>query len=200
MSIFLWCCVAIAVVNFIKDRDNFSRLKSSATFVIFVVNIICFVLTLGGHLFTRAFANNFSYTFGHIQIYRLLTSMFYHSSISHIVCNSITLLSVGAAVESLYGKRVMLEVYFTTGILGGAISSLIHMLLRHNVYSVGASGAICGLIGYLIGRMIKTKNKQFSFICSSILSILIIGVAGRNVDNIAHFSSLLVGITMSIIL
>lgn len=76
---------------------------------------------------------------------RLLTSGFLHVSWGHLVLNLFGLYAFGAAIERALGVGGFLLIYFGSMIGGGLLALLIHR--RHPDYSsVGASGAICGLV------------------------------------------------------
>ena len=76
----------------------------------------------------------------------LITSVFLHGGISHLIFNSIALLAFGNLVEQIFGKRNFLIIYFCSGISGSALS----VTFNSNVVSVGSSGAIFGMLGGLI--------------------------------------------------
>jgi membrane associated rhomboid family serine protease len=79
------------------------------------------------------------------QYYRLLSSGFLHKSWSHLIFNMITLLSFSEAVELVFGYQNFLIIYFASLIGGGLFALFIHR--NHGDYSsVGASGAISGVI------------------------------------------------------
>ena len=81
---------------------NLNYLKGTATFKIIILNIICFVLTAAGTLFAGTFANNYYLTVGQFQLYRLVTSMFYHYGFLHILCNMMSLSNISFSFMILY--------------------------------------------------------------------------------------------------
>ena len=80
------------------------------------------------------------------EIWRIFTSMFFHADPIHLFSNMIGLLFFGATVENntIIKKYQYLIIYFTSGIIGNIFTLL---LLPLNVISLGASGAIFGLLG-----------------------------------------------------
>jgi rhomboid protease GluP len=78
--------------------------------------------------------------------WRLITPIFLHGNLMHLAMNSWVLYDLGPAVESLYGRQRFLVLY----ILSGAAGVVLSLLWRPNALSVGASGAIFGLIGAMI--------------------------------------------------
>lgn len=176
-----------------------SNLKNTITFKLIIINIICFILTLGGTIFSSVLANNYTLTVTHHQFYRLLTNMFYHYGFIHLVCNMFSLMNIGLAIEAYYGKKKLLFSYFSIGILGSLISCIIHQLLGQNVLSAGASGAICGLLGLLIGTFSGNFSNKIQTILLVLLPIIFIGFQ-PGVDNISHWVSFFLGVFLQFIL
>jgi len=79
------------------------------------------------------------------EFWRLLSNVFLHGGILHLLFNSWALLTVGPLMEEIFGPRRLLALYVATGIGSSLVSAV--WRLGGPVYSVGASGAICGLIG-----------------------------------------------------
>lgn len=80
------------------------------------------------------------------ESWRLLSSVFLHSSVSHLLMNMFALLVVGGVVERILGKWRLLIIWLFSGVFGGLISAC--YALRESeqiVISVGASGAIMGI-------------------------------------------------------
>ena len=86
--------------------------------------------------------------------------------------------------------------YFGTGIVGGLIASFIHFVLGQNILSAGASGAICGLLGLLLGSISGNFSSKVRTVFLTILPLLIIGI-GSGVDNVCHFTCLFLGVILS---
>ncbi|MEW2391331.1 rhomboid family intramembrane serine protease [Streptomyces venezuelae] len=78
------------------------------------------------------------------QWYRLVTSMFLHSSYMHIAFNMLSLWWVGGPLEAALGRARYLALYAASGLAGSALT---YLLAEPNQPSVGASGAIFGLFG-----------------------------------------------------
>jgi rhomboid protease GluP len=92
------------------------------------------------------FGANNSFTFRIGQSWRLLTAVFLHGGLAHILFNSVALYSLGREVESVYGWARTLVFFVGAGIAGSIASTLLNELFR---VGVGASGAIFGLIGVI---------------------------------------------------
>jgi membrane associated rhomboid family serine protease len=88
----------------------------------------------------------------HFWAWQLVTYMFLHGGIFHILFNMLALWMFGAELERIWGTRYFLKFYFVTGIGAGALTVLFSLLpfafaqqLQHSVI-IGASGAIYGLL------------------------------------------------------
>ena len=88
----------------------------------------------------------------HFRVWQLVTYMFLHGGIFHILFNMLALWMFGAELERIWGTRYFLKFYFLTGIGAGALTVIFSLLpfgfaqqVQHSVI-VGASGAIFGLL------------------------------------------------------
>lgn len=128
------------------------------------------------------------------EVYRLVTCMFLHIGIVHLLCNMYSLSIVGKQVENLFGKVKFLIIYFISGICG----SLLSLAFYHNTISAGASGAIFGLLGALLYFGYYYRAYLGSTMISSIVPIivlnLIIGFVSTNIGNAAHIGGLIGGV------
>lgn len=77
--------------------------------------------------------------------WRLVTPVFLHGGLLHFVFNSMALVQLGPLVEDEYGTERLAAIYVLCGVAGSAASQV----LRHS-HTVGASGALCGLLGLLL--------------------------------------------------
>lgn len=134
------------------------------------------------------------------QYYRLFTGMFVHGGLMHLALNCYSLYVIGTQMESFLGKIKYLIIYIVSGLAGALLS----MTFSGNVASVGASGAIFGLLGSMLyfgyhyrvylGNVIKSQ------ILPLILLNLSIGFMFQGIDNAAHIGGLIGGalITMAL--
>lgn len=138
---------------------------------------------------------NFLVTFGASRIgvadyhmyWQIITAMFCHSGLLHLVCNMMSLKSVGDVVENMYGTKKMLIIYLTTGII-----ATIESITFQNVTTVGASGAICGLIGAYMAQL-KRYNGLDMETAIRIVSPIVIMSLLPGIDMIAHVAGLIGG-------
>ncbi len=136
--------------------------------------------------------------------WRLLTPVVLHGSMLHLLFNSYALYALGPGVEAAYGPRRFLAIYLLAG-LGGNMASY---LFSPDVLSVGASGAIFGLLGALAARIFTARSvlgreatkMQFGQIGSMIAINLIFGFTVNGIDNAAHIGGLLVGALVGLVL
>lgn len=86
--------------------------------------------------------------------WRLATAMFLHGGLLHFAFNSYALLNLGPIVEAEFGTERFWFVYLCAGVAG----NLLHIVLAPLSPVVGASGAICGLVGLLVayGSRVRT--------------------------------------------
>jgi membrane associated rhomboid family serine protease len=147
-----------------------------AAWLLIAVNLVIFLVTI---IINRASPNYMYYTFGLSRVtftaqpWTLLTSIFIHASLWHVLANMITLYFFGSFLNRLVGTTKFLIVYFLGGIAGSAV-----YLLLAPAYSiaVGASGAIFALGGVLAVMRPKLRVIVFPIPAPLPLWIAIIGI------------------------
>jgi len=134
--------------------------------------------------------------------WRLLTSIFLHGGLMHLLANMYALLFIGIFLEPQLGKTKYLLVYLFTGL----VASLTSLWWHDATISVGASGAIFGLYGVFLGLLLtKSLPKAFAnkaFLTSILIFVgynLLMGLSA-GIDNAAHIGGLLSGLTIGLIL
>lgn len=134
------------------------------------------------------------------QYYRLITGAFIHSGLWHLLFNCYTLYVIGSQIESYLGKAKYTVIYFVSILF----ASLLSITFNGNTASVGASGAIFGLMGALLyfgyHYRVYLGNVMKSQIVPLILLNLLFGFIVTGVDNAAHIGGLIGGalITMAL--
>ena len=129
---------------------------------------------------------------GH-QWYRLVTAMFLHGGLIHIAFNMMVLMDLGPIVEEVYGSARYLFAYVLMGVVGFFFSAI----TGH--FSIGASGAILGLVGILIALTTKRGGMMMremrSRLISWVVTIFLIGFlfSSLRTDNAAHLGGLVAG-------
>ena len=121
----------------------FKRLDLSITLVL--CNIIVLIITMfwSGSGYVLEFSPIYLET-GE-NLYTILTSMFAHASIFHLLGNMLFLILLGPALEQRIGKLKFAVVYFLSGIVATLTFSAV--MWGEPIYLLGASGAISGIIG-----------------------------------------------------
>jgi membrane associated rhomboid family serine protease len=126
-----------------------------------------------------------------LQPWRLVTAIFLHGSMLHILFNMWVLMDIGPMVEELYGSARYFALYIATGAAGYVVSSFVGHA------SVGASGSLLGLIGLLIavttGRRSASAQMLRSRLISFLIYIAIMGFMLSGTDNAAHIGGLVAG-------
>lgn len=119
-----------------------------------------------------------------------ITTMFAHGGIGHLGMNMFVLYQFGNLLEVARGKKELFIIYFIGGVITSLLSFLYIFYLDHGVNLVGASGAICALLGY-IAFFDKFQRKGI------VTWILLISVAplliGLPIAWYAHFIGLAIG-------
>ena len=130
------------------------------------------------------------------EYYRLLTGTFVHVSIIHLLCNSYALFTIGKMVEGYYGKIKYILIYLFSALTG----SLLSIAMNSNL-SIGASGAIFGLLGSLLyfgyHYRVYFGNVLIRQIAPVIILNLCIGFMLPDIDNFAHIGGLIGGFLIS---
>jgi rhomboid protease GluP len=134
--------------------------------------------------------------------WRLFTSMFLHGGFAHVLLNGWALYQLGALFEMAVGSFRMLVVYVLTGLAGSLAS-----LLWTQSLSVGASGAIFGVLGALIAFLLRRRERLTPF-ARSLLSQLVgwaainvfIGFTVPMIDNAAHLGGCAAGFLLGLLL
>ncbi len=129
------------------------------------------------------------------QIWRLITYMFLHVSLIHLLVNMYSLYILGRQIETFVGKAKFLAIYFISGICGGLLSAVVS---GPEIVSVGASGAIFGLAGALLYFGYHYRTYLGTALKKEIIPVivinLLIGFMFTGIDNFCHIGGLLGGI------
>ncbi|MFD8868952.1 rhomboid family intramembrane serine protease [Streptomyces sp. NPDC059590] len=123
------------------------------------------------------------------QWYRLLTSVFLHQQPIHIAFNMLSLWWLGGPLEAALGRARYLTVYLLAGLGGSALS---YLLAAQNQPSLGASGAIFGLLGATAVLMRRLRYDMRPVIALLVLNLLFT-FTWANISWQAHVGGLVVG-------
>lgn len=163
-----------------QRREGFQYLwkDSPVSTLIIIANLIMFAVTLLTGGFTTLNLINLGAMFPPLvteagEYYRLFTHMFLHGSTFHIIGNMlIGVVVLSTALERLIGSFKFSIIYFGSGLLGG----LIIIFINPNAVSIGASGAIYGVLGALFYITIYRKDLINPRDISSIRGLIAINI------------------------
>lgn len=191
-----------------KAEEVFSKKMPIVTYILLAVNILIFIIIslLSGDIWELnpsvlhkygALINVGQMT-SNLDYLRLITSAFLHGGLLHLVFNMYSLYVIGPQLESFFGKIKYLIIYLGSAILGNLLSML---FLTDRYVSVGASGAIFGLLGALIYFGYHYRVYLSGVIKSQIIPLiainLFIGFMMSGINNVAHIGGLIGGVLLS---
>ena len=182
-----------------KLEKIFSPKKPVVTYILIVLNLMVFLYGVlhGNDELINMFGNNYELV-QNGEFYRLFTCMFVHADILHILFNMIALYSIGPVVERYYGKSKFLLIYLVSGLLGSIFSGV---FMTADSISIGASGAIFGLLGSICYFTYYYRATLQGILRGSIMPViiinLVIGFLSTSIDLSAHIGGLIGGILIS---
>ena len=149
------------------------------------------------------------YIFAEGEYWRLVTAMFLHGdgtpggTVLHLALNLFALFQVGSLYEVMFGTRRFVTVYFVAGLVA-SVTSALHI----DGASVGASGAIFGILGAFVFSVFRSPRwrhepaarsvvKQIAFLTVANLAI---GMRIPQIDNAAHVGGLVAGLLLGALL
>lgn len=197
----------------VHDMDGENKKKyPPVTIALVVVNVLIFVIVdlfffERGDEIAYFMALNPFLVFEKGEYWRVVTSMFYHFGIEHLVCNMLMLFFTGRLMESVFGSLRLFVLYFVSGLVASGTSLLYNGIIARErstvVFSAGASGAIYGLVGasavfYFIHRERFSKEEK----CRAVLALVLIlfgSIFDTGVGHEAHFGGFFAGVVIGII-
>lgn len=175
---------------------------TGVTFLLIAINIIVFFVTVlagGGWGSTEwevlyQFGGNYTGAIQQGEYWRFLSSVFLHNGIFHLFMNMIGLFYGGVLAERILGGKRFLLMYLVAGIAGSVSSYYFH----DEMLSVGASGAVFGIFGFLIGHYFlpgADKELRKSVILQLVIYVGLNLLHGMKdgIDNWAHAGGLVAG-------
>ncbi|CAG7911764.1 hypothetical protein BRARA_J02499 [Brassica rapa] len=135
------------------------------------------------------------------QAWRLLTCIWLHAGVIHLATNMLSIVFIGTRLEQQFGFVRIGVIYLMSGIGGSILSSL---FIRHSI-SVGASGALFGLLGSMLSELLTNwtiySNKIAALL--TLLFVILINMAIGilpHVDNFTHVGGFLTGFLLGFVL
>ena len=175
---------------FVLDASNFKEAR--ITIFLISINVLLYFF------FSLAFEDLFyqlvqinSNIIVELEIWRIFTSMFLHGDVMHLFSNMIALLLFGTYVELYFSKFEFLLIYFISGLIGNLFSLF---LLPFNVISLGASGAIFGLIGATLSLLIVERDTPLIILGLFYVFYFVFSSFSPGINYFAHIFGLLGGL------
>ncbi len=193
------------MLNDIKRFAVQLKYQLKLTYVILVLNaVIWLIMELSGGStnalnLLRFGALNRGFVDGG-EVWRLVSSAFLHIGPLHLIVNSYTLYQLGEFIENFFGRTKFLSTYVLTAITAGIVS-----IAFTNSISAGASGALFGLTGLLLGNGWAKKTYTIDLpidekqLIPFVLFNLYFGMMNPGIDNWAHVGGLVGGIILGFV-
>ncbi|MFD2627196.1 rhomboid family intramembrane serine protease [Oceanobacillus kapialis] len=161
---------------FIRNERSIQEFMQSYPVVstIVIIHIVLWLiqgflsLPIGNTLFQLGAGSNYHIAQG--EYWRLITPMFFHAGLMHMLFNSFSLVLFGPALEQMLGKVKFILAYVGAGV----VANIASFILGHAIYThVGASGAIFGLFGIYV-FMIAFRKHLIDYQSSQMVSVIIV--------------------------
>lgn len=185
-------------------KETLLRLKvnTQVTIVILIANVVIWIaLELAGGSTNSYVLLRYGALYEPLvmagEVWRFISSAFLHIGIFHLLINSYTLYNLGTFIENYFGQTKLIATYVITAICAGIFS-----LIFNNGISAGASGALFGLVGLILGNHWAKKVYTFDLpiderqLIPFVFINLYYGFVMPNIDNAAHIGGLLGGIAL----
>jgi len=166
-------CVALYVVSL--ALDPLAALRPRGAFDLFAPS--------GGALYTLGMTGSVAWAQG--RWWTLLTAIYLHGSLLHIILNALWIRQLGPTVEELYGAARLVVIFTVSGVSGFVLSNAVGI-----PFTIGASGGVFGLLGALVafgrkrggmfGRMVLRQYGHWA------LMLFIAGFFMSGVNNWGH--------------
>lgn len=177
-------------------RVAFSQTRPFLSYAILALNVIVYLadVSMGGQLTMLGMKDNTAIMAG--EWWRLVTPMFLHAGVAHLGVNSFSLYIIGPQVERSYGYWKFAVLYLLAGVAGAEAS-----FVFSPYPSVGASGALFGLVGALLPLLYRNREvladtrRRITSLIQVIVLNLIIGLI-PGIDDWAHAGGLAGGLAL----
>ncbi len=189
-----------------RERPGGILERPLVTVILVIVNAGIFLIcTFSGEMLYNMGDISPSSFFGDREYYRALSAMFLHADINHIVNNMLLLAGLGMMLEKETGHMLFLAQYVLAG-LGGQAASLGYKLVTGEWYvsSIGASGAVFGLVGVLLAMVLCKKGSMRSVTWQRVVLVVAYsvysGIRAANIDNAAHIGGFVSGFLLGLLM
>lgn len=190
-------------INMKAEKENkefervFRKKKTPITYILMVINILVFALAYIG-TYTKSFDLYTSIALHRTyvqsgEIWRLITCAFAHDGLIHLGLNMYALYVIGTEAENYIGRWKYLTIYLFSALIGSLLSCLVN-----TGWSLGASGAIFGIMGSLFYFGYHYRLFLDSALKTQIIPLIVInltlGFIIPGVDNAGHIGGLIGGV------
>ena len=138
------------------------------------------------------------------QWWRILTSMFIHFGLPHLVNNMVIFCCIGSRLERAVGHWKLAVIYLLSGIGGGLLSLAAMVFTGDYAVAVGASGAVFGTIGGLLWAVIMHRGSFEGLTTRGLVLMaalsLYYGFSTIGVDNWSHIGGIVTGFLTTLVL
>lgn len=185
-----------------KVNEVFKMKRPYITYALIIINVLLYFIPLLTGSYDKLI-NDFCIYAPAIksgELYRLFTGIFLHGNLLHLAFNCYALYILGMQLESFMGKIKYLIIYLFSGLTGALFS----MIFSNYSASIGASGAIFGIMGAIVYFGYHYRVYLGNVIKSQIIPVIVlnlaIGFLSSGIDNFAHIGGLIGGflITMGL--
>lgn len=200
----LVCCI-VEESGMMYDKFLYNNNLANRQFYKVWLTYVLIGINLIGYLLLRKYNNEIGYSTQTVwsegEFYRLFTYVLSHGNILHLLGNTVSLYIVGCLFEKRIGAAKTGVIYLISTLYGAIASTL--LATNPERITIGASGAICGLLAGLL--IVEIKNhKQYADsniipILGAIASTLFTGCLMPNIDNWCHIGGLVGGIIFTLI-
>ncbi len=176
--------------------------KYKPTYILIILNVVIYIVgaIVGGNALTTG--NNVVYVWGQVNAFvfqgaywQLITSMFIHASLFHLVGNMLFLLIFGLRGEEMFSLPEFIAIY----LLGGLAGNLLSLVFGPYFISVGASGAIFSLFGACI--IYDRRSVRQSILGALVYAFFLFFInTGEGVNILAHLGGLVFGLVLGYII
>lgn len=185
------------------NRTKQYEWKDKITTIGFIaINILLFIISMcSGELLYREGAFSLQYILKGREWWRLITSMFLHVDLDHLIGNMLMLYLAGELVERYIGKWKFAVLYFLSGTAGSLLYAAYEFVTGNYADSIGASGAVFGVVGALLVIVIHHKGNYGGITIGRMAFMIFymgyMGLRTSNVNNAAHIGGLLCGVLLT---
>ncbi|THF94209.1 hypothetical protein TEA_029979 [Camellia sinensis var. sinensis] len=171
----------------LETSKRFSFSGRGWTNILLMINVLVYIAQIATQGKLLVWGAKINSLIDQGQLWRLATSSALHSNIGHLMINCFSLNSVGPTVETISGPRRFLAVYITSAIASSAMS---YWLCKSP--SVGASGAVFGLVGSVSVFVLRHRSlvgggkEDLQHIARVIVLNMVIGLLFKGIDNWGH--------------